>query len=122
MVHTACALQPLPRHINWYFQSETAINCIALMYTLKKCADQGDFSFVSWPVILWGVVSNFLGIFIECTLVPRTNLYIKVYARVMLSFIWILLGTFKLYYSFNHRTTKVPGAGALQGSDGSSVS
>jgi hypothetical protein len=99
MAHRACAVKPLPPHIHRYFQLTTTINCVALAYTLKTCADKGDFSFIQWPVVLWSIISNVMGIFVEQSLVPRTGLYIKVYSSIILSFIWILIGSLKLCFS-----------------------
>jgi hypothetical protein len=99
MAHRACAVKPLPPHIYWYFQICLTINCVALAYTLKTSADKGDFSFIQWPVVLWSIISNVMGIFVEQSLVPRTGLYIKVYSSIILSFIWIFIGSLKLFFS-----------------------
>lgn len=95
-------------HIKHYYQVTSAINLIALLYSLTTWIQAEDFSFVQWPIVLWAIASNTSSIFVERLMADRTGVYVKVHAAIVFSLIWCLIGGFKFAYARKrkHRHSK----------------
>mgnify|MGYP001226572726 FL=1 len=86
----------LPVNVKTWFMVSNFVNLIALVYSIYSWYSKKDFTFVSWVVIGWSLLSSIVNIFVNHRVGFMYKDHTQRNASILFTLIWILIAILKL--------------------------